>query len=260
MAHATVRLTTADGVDLAASVLPGPAQDAPGILVVHGFAAHRRKPAYALLADVLSGYGEVLSLDLRGHGGSGGWCTVGSREGLDVAAGLEFLRTGEPRPLVVVGISMGATAVLHALGAGLHADLVITVSAPALHGYVETPPLERLDRLWRSEWQRRGLRALTGVRLAGPDVYTPFPSPLDLARAVRVPWLIVHGADDHFFPAWHARELRAAAGGPATLWLEPRFGHAEDGLTPRFAADLGEAVLAALRTGAFPPRVAEESA
>src|SRR5690606_15181145 len=67
-AHSHTRLVAADGTHLAGTLLAGPA-DAPGaVLLLHGFAANRRKPAYARLADGLSRACGVLALDLRGHG------------------------------------------------------------------------------------------------------------------------------------------------------------------------------------------------
>ena len=79
--HAEVRLLAADGTDLAATWLPGPHADAPAVVLAHGFAAHRRKPAYARLADGLADHAHVLALDLRGHGHSRGHTTLGRSRG-----------------------------------------------------------------------------------------------------------------------------------------------------------------------------------
>ena len=47
-----------------------------------------------------------------------------------------------------------------------------------------------------------------------------------LAAKIQVPFLVVHGDVDDFFPLEHAHALHAAA--PASeLWVEPGFGHAE---------------------------------
>lgn len=253
--HQTVGLRTADGVRLAASFLPGPHAHAPAVVLVHGFAAHRRKPAYALLADMLAAWMHVLSLDLRGHGRSEGWCTLGDLERLDVAAAIEALRRAGHRRVAVVGVSMGATSLLHALADGCDADAAVIVSAPARLGAIETAALAGLDDLWRTRWRRAAFRLLSGVRLVAPEAGRPFPDPQELAAKVEVPLLVVHGQDDHFFPPHHAEALQAAAAGPATLWLEPAgFGHAEDGITPAFAAALARALGAAFDQGRFPSR------
>ncbi len=225
-------------------------------MLAHGFAAHRRKPSYALLADRLSGFAHVLSLDLRGHGDSGGRCTFGDLEALDVSAGVSWLRARGHHPIVTIGVSMGAASVLHALAEGLAVDATITVSAQAELGATETPPLRRLERIWRSDWRRLGMRLVTGVRVVPPHDWSPYPHPRDLARHVAVPWLIVHGRDDHFFPLRHAEILCARAAGAATLWVEPRFGHAEEGFTPGFSDALGSAMTEALTSGRFPQREA----
>lgn len=59
-----------------------------------------------------------------------------------------------------------------------------------------------------------------------------------------MPFLVVHGDADAFFPLEHAEALHAAAPG-SQLWVEQGFGHAEiaasDEMVRRLAAWLDEA-------------------
>lgn len=254
---ALTRLTTDDGTRLTGSYLPGPAGAPTAVLLLHGFLAHRRKPAYAALADRLSVGVPVLALDLRGHGDSAGACTLGDHEVEDVAAGVAWLhRTGHPH-VVIVGASMGATAALHAVSLGTPADALVTISAPAwFRESGESAALSQLRRIWEQPATRAGVRALLGVRVAGPAAWRSPPHPAEMAQRVRVPWLLVHGADDAYFPASDADALHAAARGPAVRWHEPAgFGHAEDGFTATFARRLRDAVTTVARSGRFPERV-----
>lgn len=253
--HRDVRLMAEDGTRLVATWLPGPTRDAPAVVLAHGFAANRRKPAYALLADVLASHVHVLTLDLRGHGASGGACTLGDREALDVDAAVRAARAAGHGRVAAVGLSMGGTSVLRAVAQSTPADAVVAVSTPAELGAIETDAMAGLDDLWRTPWKRVGFRLLSGVRLVGPDRWEPFDHPRVLAGRVHVPFLVVHGEDDHFFPISHAEKLHASAAGPATLWREPPgFGHAEEGIVPGFAGALGRAIVAAVEVGRFPER------
>lgn len=122
-ASVEVTVTTRDCVRLAATYLPGPStggRPSPAAVVAHGFLGHRHKPAYALLAEALACRVAVLTVDLRGHGGSGGRSTLGALEILDLAAGAAWLR-GRGHPWVCgIGASMGGTAVLRAAGLPPH--------------------------------------------------------------------------------------------------------------------------------------------
>jgi uncharacterized protein len=254
--HVEAAMRADDGTLLAASYLTGPRPHAPAVLLAHGFAAHRRKPAYAYLADELSRYAHVLSLDLRGHGGSGGASTLGDREALDIEAGLRWLRAYGHRWVCVIGMSMGGTSALHAgaLLDGRGPDAVVVVSAPArLHEVPRTEPMRKLRAVWESPVQRYGMRALVKVRVVAPSGWTSPPHPEEAAASLSVPLLVVHGVDDAYFPIEDARSIAANAGGPVVLWEEPAgFGHAEDGVTAGFVARLGRAVESAHRDGRFP--------
>lgn len=295
--HRQVRLTTADGVTLAAYHLPGPgapaagapaagapaaapgmrhrtaaerpatagthqratadrpaapgmrhpaerrAADPPAVVLVHGFAAHARKPAYARLAEQLASAFEVLALDLRGHGRSGGASSLGGREAWDVAAAVEWFRQRGRRWVAVVGVSMGGTAVAYAASLGVPVDAVVLVSTP---GWLRAQPgsaaTRSLQRWWQRPWRRLLMRAIIGVRVVPPRRWVAPPHPVTAVARVSCPVLVVHGPDDHYFPLSDAEALAAAA--PAgRLWVPPApFGHAEDGFTPRFAAALTEAL------------------
>lgn len=254
--HALVGLTAADGTRLAGSYLAGPATTSTAVLLLHGFLAHRRKPAYAALADELADRFPVLALDHRGHGASAGRSTLGDHEAEDVAAGVAWLRRHGRAHVVVVGASMGATSALHAVARGTTPDALVTISAPAwFREEGESAALAQLRRIWERPLTRAGVRAVLGVRVAGPAAWRAPPHPAEMAASVRIPWLVVHGDDDHYFPPSDADVLHAAAPGPAVRWREPAgFGHAEDGFTSAFARRLGDAVVAVARDGRFPPR------
>jgi uncharacterized protein len=255
--HLHASLTAADGIRLRGSYLAGPSPDAPAVVLAHGFAAHRRKPRYALLADHLRAHVHVLALDLRGHGESAGASTLGDREALDVAAGVRWLRGLGHAHVGVIGLSMGGTSALHAAAAGAGRpdgpDSVVVVSTPArLLDPPQTAPMQRLHDVWTTPWKRHGLRLALRVTVVPPAAWTAPPDPADAAGACRVPLLVVHGEDDAYFPVTDADEIASAAGGPVTVWREPAgFGHAEDGASADLADRLGGAVTTAALTGRF---------
>lgn len=252
--HVVTRLRARDGTPLQGSYLPGPTDAPAAALLLHGFGAHRRKPAYAALADGLAAEVPVLTLDLRGHGRSGGACTFGDREEADVQAGVEWLRRFGHERIVVIGLSMGATAAMHAVWLGTPVTALITISAPAaFRDPAPAGPLQRLETLWHSDAQRYLLRAGLGVTLAGPSAWRSPPDPERMVTGIAQPLLIVHGEDDLYFPIEDATRLAAEHAGTSTVWREPAgFGHAEDGITSTFVAALATAVVEVGRTGRFP--------
>lgn len=253
--HVDVTFPSLDGTSLVATLVSGPRRRGPAVVLVHGFAAHRRKPAYAALADDLAAHTSVLALDLRGHGDSGGSTTLGDREALDVDAAVRWLRDRGHEQVVLLGASMGATSLLHAVATGTQVDATVVVSAPAT---LEEEPageaMQRLKRLWDSPVARTGMRWGIGVRLVPPALWTHPGHPRDFVREVGFPLLVVHGADDAYFPTDDARMLAETAP-RGTLWLEPEgFGHAEDGFSSAFADRVTRAIAVALEQGRFPER------
>ncbi len=265
----TARLRAADGTALAGSFLAGPSVHGTAVVLAHGFGANRRKPAYVRLAEGLAAHASVLSIDLRGHGGSGGASTFGDREHADVSAAVRWLGGLGFARVVLVGASMGATAVLHAAGRDLGAaaraqarttgpDLagLVLISAPARYRDPAPPgPLRRLEQIWHDPLRRAALGVGLGIRLAPPSAWSNPPEPTQLVARVSAPTLVVHGEDDRYFPTADARALQRAAAGPTRLWCEPTgFGHAEDGLTAAMIERLAVAVGVVLVDGRFPPR------
>lgn len=251
-----LELRTEDGVRIAATLLPGPTHHAPAVLVAHGFAAHRRKPAYAALADGLAEAATVLTIDHRGHGGSTGRSTFGDEERHDIAAGVGLLRAAGHATVTLVGASMGGTAVLHSLARGVDAAGAVTISTGAFSGRVRRRGIADLDAVVRHPMKRQLWQRLAGFRFVPPERLVGPPDPVALAVDVGVPSLIVHGCDDDYFPPSDADALAAAIPAASTVWHEPiGFGHAETGFTIDFVDRLRRAIVIHASEGRFPERV-----
>jgi pimeloyl-ACP methyl ester carboxylesterase len=105
----------------------------------------RNQNVWSRLAEHLAARGfQVLTFDFRGHGESPGQKEVGVADG-DVAAAVRFLRRlNQARPIVLVGASMGGTAVLKVASRG-EVKGVVTLSAPvSVRGLSALPDVERI--------------------------------------------------------------------------------------------------------------------
>jgi pimeloyl-ACP methyl ester carboxylesterase len=227
-------VTTDDGVSLAGTRL-GVAD--PALVFVHGFMGWHRKPRVGRFVERLSRWFTVYAADLRGHGRSGGACTFGDREILDVEAVVREARGAGHGLVGTVGASMGGIAVIRhaALMGGV--DAVASVSVPARWQGHGSEAVKRMQWFTTTRRGRQLCRAV-GVRLA--TTWNDPEAPEDVVHKIApTPIVVVHGRDDHYFDDDEAWRLYRRAGEPKRLLLASRFGHAEDGFTPGFAERLG---------------------
>lgn len=219
---------TEDGVRIFGVELNSAVESPLDFLVVHGLTGNHQAPGYRQFAEALTRYGRVLTIDLRGHGLSGGTSTLGDLEALDVAAAIASLRDPDRR-IVVVGFSMGAAASIRCAALFERPDLVVSVSG--LAEWTETggrrgPGARRISRMWRLPGGVTLVRALTGVRIEKPAFRSESPASV-IHKISPAPVLLVHGTADDFFPLSEAEHLYEAAGDPKGLWKIEGGGHSE---------------------------------
>ncbi|MGH9136870.1 MAG: alpha/beta hydrolase [Acidimicrobiales bacterium] len=244
-------LDTDDGIRLAAAVWPAPTVQPPAAVVLtHGLSISKDHASVLAHASGLTeaGFG-VVTYDGRGHGASGGVCTLGTEETYDVAAAVSFARSLAPL-VVAVGSSMGGIAVLRYGAGGGDLDGLVTVSVPARWRIRSTRSLVAAV-MTRTGLGRRFVRARTGVRLA-PAWSSP-STPEQLAAHITCPAAIVHGSRDRFIPAAEARLLYERLPGRRRIDIVDGMGH---GFGPRAVAAVTDAVWWAVQT-ATPARPAQ---
>jgi uncharacterized protein len=224
-------LQTSDGIALAGRTWRGHDSARAAVVLAHGFSASKDEAAVVTVAEALQQAGlHVISYDARGHGDSGGECTLGDLERLDVAAGVEAALAHSPR-VVLVGASMGAIAVLrYAAGhpglAGL--DGVVSVSSPSAWRVPRTPASLLAAGATRTALGRRLLANRLGLRIASK--WTNPEPPRRLAARITAPLAVVHGRRDRFISFREGVELHRFAAGPRRLELVAGMGHAFDPL------------------------------
>ncbi|HVW80630.1 MAG TPA: alpha/beta fold hydrolase [Mycobacteriales bacterium] len=246
-------LTTADGERLVAVHLEGPDPARRlAVVVAHGFTQSTAHPGPLSVMRALAAHAGVIGIDLRGHGASSGWSTVGRDEIHDVEAAVRYARDLGYDDVVTCGWSMGGSIVLRhaALIGGV--DAVVTVSAVSRWFYRDTKPMRRIH--WAVETRlgrlilRRGMR--TRITPDGWDLDALPESPVEvIGRISPIPVLIIHGDRDHYFPVEHPEALYAAAREPKQLWIEPGFGHAENAASPQLLDRLGRELTTLVNRG-----------
>lgn len=234
-----------DGVRLAGTRL-GPDRDA-AIVIAHGFMAYRTKPRWRVLAEGLAERFTVYTFDMRGHGQSAGACTGGEKELKDVHAVVSYARSRGHERVVTVGGSLGGIAVISEAALFRDVDAMVAISSPAEWATSESKMVRRMTWLFTSPLGRALARRVMGTTI-NLEWGNPEPPADMIGRIAPIPVLIIHGENDHFFPASDAELLYERAGEPKRLLIIPGFGHAEDGFTPEFVEQLArdvESLLAA---------------
>ena len=126
----TASFDSIDGVHLKAWWLPASCVPRATIIVAHGI-DHTRQVMLPRAVFLVKGGYDVLLLDLRGHGESGGSIvSPGLLEARDVLVGIRYIRSrGDNEPIAVLGVSYGAVASLIAAAGSPDVAAVISDGA-----------------------------------------------------------------------------------------------------------------------------------
>jgi pimeloyl-ACP methyl ester carboxylesterase len=194
------------------------------VLVVPGILMHRESLEIRRVAERLAATHDVVTMDVRGHGDSGGLFTWGQKEPDDVAEVAAALRRDYQR---VGGLGFSFGGYHTAVAAALHRpfDAVALVAAPHRLFLLDHNLLGR--GFWRTvpHMIRRFPRRLPRF---SPTSFPRRETPGRLVhRIAPVPLLVAHGTADWLVPTRHARLLYARAGEPKSLLLVEGGLHAE---------------------------------
>lgn len=238
-----VEVRAADGTVLAGTYVPRADGSHRTVILVHGLYANR-----AMCLPLVELYQQmdynVLLVDLRGHGESGGRHTMwGMKETEDFQAWLAFLRAKDPAVRAGFhGISLGAALSILACGAHPEAPFLFCIADSA---YADLLSLGR-EKLYAWTGDDRlllGMDAVDPFFQAAMFVHTgkllKDITPLDAAAKMRAPALFLHGAEDRLVPPEAAEELgRACASPEKKVVLFEGAGHAQEfGLNPAAYAE-----------------------
>lgn len=162
-----VSFPSRDGIPLKAWFLSAEGAPRGTIILAHGIDGNRSNmlPRAAFL--VHDGY-NVLDVDLRDHGGSGGnYASPGYLESRDILGAISYLRrNGQMGPLVAMGHSYGAVAALWAATKSPDISAVVADSA-----YLSLDSMIKHATLVLSEDPQMGFWVRMGLHLAQiPDV------------------------------------------------------------------------------------------
>jgi fermentation-respiration switch protein FrsA (DUF1100 family) len=215
LAFEDVRIRTADGVELAAWLVPH--ADARGnVIFCHGHG--RNRGHVAGLLPTLHDLGlNVLAFDFRGHGDSEGHTsTFGHREVADLIAVTAYLNQRFPdRPRLLVGISLGAAASLQALP-----ELPQVKGVWSEGAFAKLRHAMKYQFAWLPAVLRRPLLTFyDGVGWLDCNFWGPSVNPIDaMRRAHDVPIYFCHGEKDELVPLVEGKALEGAYGGPKWHW------------------------------------------
>jgi uncharacterized protein len=213
------------------------AAGAPGrgaVVLLHGVRGDRRDMLGRGRALLQAGF-SVLLIDLPGHGESEGErITFGRHEARGVAAALNYMARRLPAERIgVIGVSLGAAALVYSRPAGALGAVVLESMYPTISEAVENRLAMRFGGFGRhlAPLLLCQLRLRLGVT---PDDMRP----IDAIPMLRVPLLIVSGSRDEHTTLAQTRRLYEAAREPKELWVVDGAAHVD---LHRFDAAIYEA-------------------
>ena len=188
------------------------------IVYLHGIADNRASGAGLIHRFVPHGL-SVVAFDSRAHGDSSGdTCTYGFFEQDDLHRILDTVTRG---PIVLVGNSLGAAV---ALQEAAHDPRVTAVVAIAPFSDLRTIATERAPFVFTHGAIERAF----ALAETNAHFHVDAVSPVVAARAIVVPALLVHGAEDADTPPEHSVRILAALAGPKRLILVPGRHHNDE--------------------------------
>lgn len=225
--HEDLRVMSYDGKLLHATFLPR--ENAKGtILLFHGYRSCWQIDFGLVLPYYYDELGySLLLVDQRSHGLSQGkYLTFGVRERLDVLSWVTYMgqKLGHDAPLILGGLSMGATTVLLASCFDLPANVRCIIADCGF-----TSPYAIAKSVLRRDYPKAPAGLLLPLCSVFTRIFAGFglhdASTLDAVRESNYPILFIHGTGDKFVPCEMTKEAYTACASPKELVLVPGAEH-----------------------------------
>ena len=222
----TVTIKAYDGVRLVAKYLP--CENARGtLLCFHGWRSCPEIDFGCALSFYQSLGLNLLLVNERAHGVSGGrFITFGIRERRDVHSWVTWhnQRFGAEAPVLLAGLSMGASTVLMACGEPFPANVrgvIADCGFTSPYDIVAKIAREKHIPLWFLPFVSLQTRLFAGFGLKDYSTLTAL-------QDCRLPLMLIHGEGDMFVPCDMSRKAYAAsAASDKTLLTVPNAGHGQ---------------------------------
>ena len=222
----TVMIKAYDGVRLVAKYLP--CENARGtLLCFHGWRSCPEIDFGCALSFYQSLGLNLLLVNERAHGASGGrFITFGIRERRDVHSWVTWhnQRFGAEAPVLLAGLSMGASTVLMACGEPFPANVrgvIADCGFTSPYDIVAKIAREKHIPLWFLPFVSLQTRLFAGFGLKDYSTLTAL-------QDCRLPLMLIHGEGDTFVPCDMSRKAYAAsAASDKTLLTVPNAGHGQ---------------------------------
>ena len=174
------------------------------IIIAHGFFNSKDALLLKELGQALSDEYDVLIMDFRGHGKSGGLFYWTSKEYLDLQAVVNFAKSSY-KQIGVICFSLGAATSIIAASEIDGIDTVISISAPSEFEKIEY-------RFWELDVENDIFYNLVGEGRVGKGVRPgPFwlkkDKPIHRIESIKCPIFYIHGESDWLIKPWHSEEL-----------------------------------------------------
>ena len=229
LAYENVTFPTEDGLSLRGWWMPerGPGHNGT-VVFLHGYGDSKAQ-ALEVAPFLLNASYDVLAFDFRAHGESDGDATtVGLVEAEDVRAAIRHLQQrpdADADRIALLGFSMGAAAGLNAAVTLPEVDAIVSDSGFATLTNIASNSITHFTGL--PKYPYGPLAVLFAGWMVGHDVGDN--RPMDAARALHAPVLVIQGADDTItFPDDDGETLRAASAASGSVyWLVPGAKHVQ---------------------------------
>lgn len=193
------------------------------VIICPGWFMTKDSKAFSKLAEDLSEKYDVIAMDFRGHGKSGGLYTFTSKELLDLDAVVEFARKNYEK-INLAGFSLGGAVVLIYGAQNFDINRIIAVSAPSDFYKIENKMWH--PNAWIPTFKKFEPKRWVSVRPS--PVIRKKIKPLDIADKIKAPTLFVAGNEDVTVCPWHTKKLYEKATCPKKLEIFENGIHAED--------------------------------
>lgn len=194
------------------------------VIVAPGWCMTKDSNAFVQISEMFAQSYDVLCMDFRGHGRSGGWYTFMAKELLDIDAVIKYAKSKNYQKIHLAGFSLGAGIAVIYSEHNPDISSIIAVSAPTDFCKIENHMWKK--EAWGETFQKFELGRFLSIRPC------PIPlkkiKPVDIISNLKVPTLFIAGEKDPTVYPWHTELLYEKANCFKGYKLFKNGCHAED--------------------------------